>query len=266
MREILALLRAGWLSALSYRVNLVFSLAGLVLMLVPVYFVAHALQPVAATSIQNEGGEYFGFLVIGLAMLTIVTTTLNGLPGTIGGAIASGTLEAMLATPARLPALLAGLVAYEMSWSMIRAGLMLLAGVALGSAIRLGGIPVALVALGLTLIAYFGLSLGLAGMILVFRTTGPLASGLLVASSLLGGVYYSTTVIPSWIQQLSVVVPLTYGLRVVRKALLGATDLSGVGADLLPLAGLALGLLLFGSAAFGYGLRHARREGTLGQY
>lgn len=266
MLELLALLRAGWIGAISYRVNLLFSIFGLLLMLVPVYFVGHALQPMAGQSIAAEGGEYFGFLVIGLAALAVVTTALNGLPATIGGAIASGTLEAMLATPVRLPSLLVGLVSYEMSWSLIRATVMLTLGMALGSAISLGGVPVALLGLVLTLVAYFGLSLGLAAMILVFRTTGPLGSGLVAASALLGGAYYSTSVIPSWIQQLSVVIPLTYGLRIIRRALLGHADLAAVGSDLWPLIGLALGLLVLGALAFNAGLRHARREGTLGQY
>lgn len=266
MREALALLRAGWLTALSYRLNLLFSVAGLVALLLPVYFVAQALQPVAAGSIQNEGRDYFGFLVVGLAVLTLMSTSLMALPGSIGGAISSGTLEAVLATPARLPAVLVGLIGYELSWSAIRAILMLAMGAALGSAISLSGLPLAALALMLTLACYFGASLGLGSMILIFRTVGPLGSGLVAASALLGGVYYSTSVIPSWIQHLSVAMPLTYGLRAIRQALLAGAPLAVIQADLIPLAGLALGLLLLGGAAFLYGLRHARREGTLGQY
>jgi ABC-2 type transport system permease protein len=266
MREALALLRAGWIAALSYRVNLLFTLLGLGLMLVPLYFVAQALQPVAAASIQNEGRDYFGFLLIGLAVLAIVSTTVTGLPNTISSAIGSGTFEAILATPARLPAILLGLIGYEMSWSVTRAVLMLCFGAMLGSGLTLTGVPLALLALTLTLAAYLGISLGLAAMILVFRTVGPLSNGLLGASALLGGVYYSTTVIPSWVQKLSAVVPLTYGLRVIRLALLGGAGPGPVAGDLLDLASLAGLLLLAGGVAFAYGLGYARREGTLGQY
>jgi ABC-2 type transport system permease protein len=184
----------------------------------------------------------------------------------VAGAISSGTLEAILATPARLPLALLGLVGYEMSWSAIRAALLLIMGLALGSALTVTGIPVALVALGLTLACYVGVGLGLAGMILVYRTIGPLGSGLLAASALLGGVYYSTSVIPSWIQHLSVAVPLTYGLRAMRQTLLSGAPLKLVQDDLVALAGLALILLPLGCAGFLYGLYHARREGTLGQY
>ncbi len=102
MRELWGMLRAGWIGALSYRMNLVFSLFGLVLMLTPVYFVAQALQQVAADSIQQEGGHYLGFLIAGIALLSLIQTAMLGLPQAIGASIGSGTLEAMLATSARL--------------------------------------------------------------------------------------------------------------------------------------------------------------------
>ena len=266
MGEVLGLVRAGWLTALSYRLNLVFSLLGLGLSIVPLYFVAQALQPVAATSIQSEGGQYFGFVVVGLAVFTLISTSLMALPNAVSGAISSGMLEAMLATPARLPSIVLGLIGYELSWSAVRAGIMVVVGGVVGGGVSLSGVPVALGALLLLLACYFALGLGLAGMILVFRTTGPVGSAFLGGSALLGGVYYSTTVIPSWIQHLSVVVPLTYGLRVIRQALLGGAPVRALQTDLLVLLVLAVLLLALGWALFQGGLRHARREGTLGQY
>lgn len=266
MREALALLRVGWLSAASYRLNLLFSLLGLGATLVPVYFVAQALQPVAARSISAEGGEYFGFLAVGLAVFFLVSSALMALPNAIGGGIASGTLEALLATPASLPSVLLGLVSFDLAWATIRAACLLTAALALGVRLTPGGAPLAVAALLLTMLAYFGMSLGLAGMILVFRTLGPLPSGLLAASSLLGGVYYSTTVIPSWIQQLSLIVPLTYGLRVVRQALLAGAGPLTVAPDLMAL-GLTVSIfLLSGAICFWAALQHARGQGSLGQY
>ncbi len=266
MRETLALLRAGWLSAMSYRLNLFFSLLGLAATLVPAYFVARALQPLAANSIRTEGGDYFGFLLLGMIGLTLASGLGLALPSAIGGGVGSGTLEALLATPARLPTILLGLIAYDLAWGVARGIVMLVGGAAAGVDFQLAGLPLALLALSLTLAAYFGISLALAAMVLMYRTIGPLGSGLTAGSALLGGTYYSTSVIPSWVQQLSVVVPLTYGLRIMRRALLGGAPQGAQISDLTALAGLTLLLLACGAAAFWFGLRHARREGTLGQY
>lgn len=267
MRETLALMRVGWLAALSYRLNMVFTLVGLFATFLPMFFVAGALQPVAANSIRNEGGEYFGFLLIGMAMITVISAAVNVLPGAIAGTISNGTLELILTTPARVPAVVAGLAAYDLTWATVRASLLLVAGLAFGMETHLVGLPMAALAFGLILLAYFGIGLGLAAMILAFRTIGPLATGTVAASALLGGAYYSTTVIPSWIQNLAAFVPLTYGLRVMRRSWLqGDYHWATVGSDLTILALLTGVSLLIGTILFRMALQHARREGTLGQY
>lgn len=266
MREIRALLRAGWLAALSYRTAMLFSLLGLGLMLIPVYFLAGALQGVAAKSIQNEGGHYLGFLIIGLAVLGLVQSSLTTLPTTIGGGIGSGTFEALLATPSRLPFLLLGLIAYDSTWSLIRVVVMLLAASVMGVTFHLGGIPAALLALLGIMAVYFGLAMMLAAMILVFRTTGPLTSGIVALSALLGGAYYSTTVIPSWIQKLSGIIPLTYGLRAFRQALLSGAPWSETLPDIIMVGAFAAFTLGVGGMVFLMALQHARKEGSLGQY
>jgi ABC-2 type transport system permease protein len=266
MREIRALFRAGWMAAMSYRTAMLFSLLGLGLMLVPVYFVAQALQGVAAKSIQNEGGHYLGFLIIGLAVLGLVQSALTTLPTTIGGGIGSGTFEALLATPSRLPFLLLGLIAYESTWSLIRVVVMLAAAAVMGVSLHLGGIPAAALALLCTVAVYLGIALGLSAMILVFRTTGPLTSGIVAVSALLGGAYYSTSVIPSWIQKLSAIVPLTYGLRAIRQALLSGAPWSETLPDIIMTAAFAIFAIGAGGILFLLALQHARKEGSLGQY
>jgi hypothetical protein len=56
-----------------------------------------------AESIAAEGGEYFGFLVIGMIVYLFLANAVNALPGAIRGGIGSGTLEAMFTTPTTLP-------------------------------------------------------------------------------------------------------------------------------------------------------------------
>ena len=52
MAKVLAMLRAGWLTAVSYRVNMAASVVALLVTLVPVYFVGNALQPFMAGRIS----------------------------------------------------------------------------------------------------------------------------------------------------------------------------------------------------------------------
>lgn len=266
MRVIGAMLRASWLSATSYRLGMVFSLAALLFTVVPVYFVSRALQPLAAGAIRNEGGQYFAFLVVGLATFTFVTVAITAIPGSFGSGISSGSLEAVLSTPAPLTAVIAGMGSYGFMWSGVKGLLLLGAAWLLGAPVAWVQLPLGAVILALIVLAYIPVGLIGASLILAFRTTGPLLQGVLVASSFLGGVYYPTKVIPSWIQHLSAVIPLTYGLRALRRVLLERASLVAVLPDVLILTGFVVVLLALSSLALAAALRYARRAGTLAQY
>lgn len=266
MRETMALLRAQWLTASSYRLGMLLSIAGLVVAIVPLYFVAGAIQPIIADKISTEGGHYFGFLILGMLAFSFLSTAVNALPGAIGSGIGTGTLEAMLSTRARLPALITGFVAYAFAWTTVRAALMIGLALALGVRISAGQTGAAIGILLLIVLCYFGVGLVAAAAVLAFRTTGPLPQAVLLLSGLLGGVYYPTSVIPSWIQSISDLVPLTYGLRALRQVWLDGASLSQVAVDAGILAAMAGVLLTTGAVVFASALRYARRLGTLAHY
>jgi ABC-type multidrug transport system permease subunit len=83
---------------------------------------------------------------------------------------------------------------------------------------------------------------------------------------MLGGTYYPTQVIPSWIGEISAFVPLTYGLRSLRKLFLAGQPISAVAGDLAILVGFTAILLAASWWAFAAALRHAKRTGSLNQY
>ena len=93
MREALALMQASWRTQRSYRVSIVLSILSLGVTVLPVYFMAKALQSVMAASIANQGGNYFGFLVIGFISIMFVSTTVSSIPDAIGAGIGNGHLR-----------------------------------------------------------------------------------------------------------------------------------------------------------------------------
>ena len=264
--EIKAFIRQDFLVQTSYRVRALFSIFGLFVTIVPVYFVANAIQPVVADSIRNQGGQYFGFLIVGLATQKLLWTTVAALPQNLSSGIRTGTLEALFITPVRLPTILAGLISYRTMWSFIEALLLLLAGAALGAQLIPSRIPAALGIILLVAFTYiaFGL-LGAAGQ-LAFRTIGPFANIVGMSSVLLGGVYYPTEVIPSWIRDFSAVIPLTYGLRAIRRTLLEGSSTVEVAGDLGMLFAFAAGLLALSGYLFHRAFQYARKSGSLAQY
>ena len=266
MRETLALLRAQWLSAMTYRVRLLLSLGGVLVGVVPVFLVSQALQPVVGPIIVGEGAQLFGFLVVGTVALLLITTALGTLPAAIGSGISTGVWEAQLGTPARVWGLLSGLAVYELLWSLAKAMVLLLVAWGLGARIAWDGLALAGGVLLLIVLAYLPIGVLAGAAVLAFRTRTPLPQVVLVASVFLGGVYYPTTAIPGWLQEVSAWIPLTYGLRALRRALLEGWSFWEILPDLEMLVLFDAVLLMVAAAAFAWALDYARRGGTLTQY
>jgi len=265
-RAVLAVTRAQWLTASSYRVGMIVSLVGTIAAVVPTLLVARALQPVMAGAISSEGHQYFGFLLLGTVTFTFLPIAINTLPSSIESSISNGTLEMVLGTPTAPAVLLSGFMGYSLLWTALRALLLLAAGALLGASFSLAHAPVASGILLLIFVAHVPVGLIAAASVLAFRTTGPLPQIVVVLSTLLGGVYYPTHVIPGWLRPFSDLFPLTYGLRALRRVLMDGATLAQVAPDLTQLMLMTVVLFAVGTLMFSLALRYAMRNGSLGNY
>jgi ABC-2 type transport system permease protein len=204
--------------------------------------------------------------VLGAVCFSLASTCTTALPSALEGAIGKGTLEAILGTPARLVAVCAGLMGYGVMWAVARATILLTVAMALGADIVWRSAPAGVAVAMLTMLSYVGLGLIFGALILLFRTTGPIPTLVLTASMFLGGVYYPTSVIPSWIRSLAEFLPLTYGLRAIRRIVLRGEPISTVAPDIFMLVMMTTVSMATGVGLFYFALRRARRTGALSSY
>ena len=242
------------------------SFASLLVTIVPVYFVANALQPFMAQRIAEEGREYFGFVLLGTAMLTLVSPALSAFSSVVSGGLSSGFFEALLVTPTSLPAILAGQTGYAFVWALARVGLLMGAGVILGVDVHWLRLPEGLLILLMVIAAYGGIGLMAAALVVSSRTNAGIPQAVLVASTLLGGVYFPTSVLPPIVAPLAEWLPLTPGLRALRQTLLLGYPLSAVAGDLVQLAAIGVVCTTVGVLALRWAFAYARRAGSLAQY
>jgi len=122
------------------------------------------------------------------------------------------------------------------------------------------------VALVLSTGIYAALGVMAAAFVLVFKHADPLTTVFAAFSSLLGGVFYPTTVLPPALHSLAQFVPLTYTLRAIRLAVLEGYSFAALWQELLIL-GLFAGLLIpLAGLIFRWAINNAKRAGTLGAY
>jgi ABC-2 type transport system permease protein len=265
-RAAIALTRASWRTANSYRVSFALSFVSLIVTIIPVYFVATALQPFMASVIAEEGREYFGFVLLGSAVVAIISPALSSFAAAVSGGLSSGFFEALIATPTSLPSLFAGQTGYAFVWALARVFLLMIAGVSLGVDLHWMRLPEALLILVITSSAYIGIGLIAAALVISVRTNATIPQGVLLVSTVLGGVYFPTSVLPPAVAPIAEWLPLTPGLRALRQTLLLDYPIGSVSGDLMRVSGLALAAVVLGTLSLRWAFGYARRSGSLSQY
>jgi ABC-2 type transport system permease protein len=252
---------------ISYRLSFVLQFLGILFSIASFYFVGQVFGVQASPYLESYGGDYFSFVLIGIALTGYQSIALYAFSGVIQSAQSTGTLEAMLTTPTRLSTILLGSSMWNFVFTSFRVLLYLIAGVVFFGA-RFGGanLLAALVILVLTITSLGGIGILSASFIMVFKRGNPINFLLGSFSTLLGGVYYPVEVLPRWLQILARFYPLTYSLQAMRRALLTGASFGALARELGFLFAFSVVLLPLGLAAFRYAVQQAKRDGSLTQF
>jgi ABC-2 type transport system permease protein len=261
-----AFLRRDFREALTYKFSFVSSVTSILLSSATFYFVAKLVPP-GTPSLGPFGGDYFSFAVVGVAFASLLGMFQEGLPAVVRSAQLSGTLEALLVTPASIPTILVGSSLYSLVFQVFRTALHLgvalaFFGLALG---RINGPGVLCVGV-LTVLCFLSVGILSASFVLVYKTGNPFSWVLGTVSGLLGGVVFPVALLPPWIRWVSSLLPVTYALDGMRKSLLASASFAEVLPDLAALALFNVVLLPVSLVAFRLAVRKAKRDGTLSHY
>ena len=264
---LLAFLRRDILNEVSYKLSFFLQLFGIFPVVLMFFFLSRLVGNTISGPLQPYGGHYFPFVLIGIAVQNYLTLSLSRFSESLRESQLSGTLEAVLATPVRLPSFLVGSTAYSFVFNSLRIFIYLAAGSLLFDVhLNWVRLPAALGVICLTIAAFSSLGIFSAGFIILFKRGDPINWGFNVISWLLGGVYYPVNILPLWLQKVAYVIPMTHSLEALRLILLTDYRVSGLFDHLLVLGlwgaiGLPVSLL-----CFQYALNRARIQGTLGHY
>ncbi|NVM21043.1 MAG: ABC transporter permease [Desulfobacterales bacterium] len=263
----LAFLKRDFLIATSYRLKFLLQLAGIFISTLMFFFLSRLVGKGIANQLAAYGGDYFAFVLIGIAFTDYLSVSLGSFAGQIRSAQMQGTLEALLVTPTSVPTILFSSSLYSFFFTSLRVILYLVFGVLVfGLKLHVTSIVAFLVIMSLTMLAFSGIGLLSAAFIIVFKQGSPIGWLIGTASGLLGGVFYPVAVLPSWLEPFAYLLPITHALEAMRQILLNGATLAAVYDKALVLALFAALLLPLGLGAFGYGLKMARKEGSLIHY
>lgn len=267
LRKIVAFIKKDFLIQMSYRLHFILNWLGILIQVGIFYFIAKLFGKSTTLYLKEYGGEYFPFVLIGLAFSGYFMTALQSFATSIREEQMMGTLEATLLTPTKISTLIISLPCWDFIFASINIFIYLLLGICfLG--VRLSNVDVfaVFIILLLTIISFSSIGMLSAAFIMVFKKGDPITWAIGMSSAFFGGAYFPITILPQKLKVISYFLPITYSLRSLRYALLQGYTYKMLLFDIATLLLFCIILLPLSIWAFKYAVRKAKLAGTLAYY
>jgi ABC-2 type transport system permease protein len=262
-----AFIKRDFLTEISYKSAFLMNLIGIFFSVLTFFFIAKLFGQAAAPHLQEYGGDYFPFVLIGIAFSTFLGVGLGTSATALRQEQMLGTLEAMLITPTRA----SSIVIYLSLWNFIYSSFNILVYLFIGRFVfgvifSVSHPVLILIVLFLSVLSFSSLGIISSCFVMVFKRGNPV--NWIVSSSfdLLGGVYYPITILPGSLQVISHFLPITYALKALRGILLADYSFVQVKTEILALFGFAAVLFPLSVLLFEWALKWAKKDGSLSQY
>jgi ABC-2 type transport system permease protein len=247
---------------MSYRTQLMAQFLGPLFTITLFYYISHIIT---AKSIHSPGG-YFGFVIVGLVIVQILTISLGIMPVTVRQELVSGTIERFLVSAHGPVNGILGTMLFPLLSAMLTGVVMLgLATIVFGlplAATAVLAIPVSL----LGMLAFMPFAFLLVALVMAFKQVSSATQFIIAGVAIIGGLYFPIAVLPGWIRWASEVQPFTPAADLLRHLLVNTPLAHSAVVDLLKLVGFVAVLLPAGFMLLRVSIRYGQRTGTIAEY
>lgn len=262
---IAAFVLRDWRTARSYRFQLVLDLAIVPLTLALFYFLNLLVDPARLPSDADLAQGYFSYAAVGLVVLRMVQAALTSFAAKLRIEQTSGTFETLLLSPISPNVVALGSATFELLRALLGGAATLLVATVFGLRLDLGTGSIVGLLVGLpALIATFAaLGVVVAACAVVVKQVTALLGLVTAGLGLLAGVYFPIELLPGPLRTVADLLPFTWGVDVLRAALLRGELATGRMVLLVVFAVVSLPVSLW---IFRLSVNRARRGGTLSQF
>jgi ABC-2 type transport system permease protein len=247
---------------MTYRTQVVSQFVGPLFTITLFYYISHL---VTSRTIRSPGG-YFGFVIVGVVIVQILTISLGVMPMSTRQELVSGTIERFLVSAHGPVNGIIGTMLFPLISALFTGVITLMAatllfGLPLASTAALA-IPVSL----LGMLAFMPFAFFLVSLVMAFKQVASAAQFIIAGLAIVGGLYFPVSVLPSWIRWAAEVQPFTPATDLLRHLLVDAPLRQSAEVDLLKLVGFVVVLLPTGFALLRFAIRYGQRTGTVAEY
>ena len=258
-----AFLKRDWIENTSYASAFLMDFAGIAAQLATFYFISKMIEN-GSGSFADYRSSYFAFVLIGIAFSSYQAASLHSFTGALMREMEGGTLEAILATPTSPAAVMIAGSLWSFLFTSVRVAIYLFFGFLFGIDFSRANFFAAGILMILTITSLSGIGILSAGIALLLKKGDPVVFLMNGMSKLFAGVYFPLSILPSWAQSFSQLIPLTHSLEGMRKALLNGAGLQAVSKEIAVLSAFSLFFIPVALVCFRSAVGKAQRDGALG--
>jgi ABC-2 type transport system permease protein len=204
----------------------------------PNFSVQALLAPITAKIVGIVPGNpnYFEFIAPGIIAMIVMTAVLTGLAASISREREVGTLDGILISPINRLSIILGKAMSQAIRGLIQGAIvLLLAFIFFGVTIQ-GNILLIILLLLLGIFSFVGLGILVSAIAAEQETATQLLFMFQFPMLFLSGVFFPILLMPSFMQKIAHVIPLTYAITALRKVMVLGAGISAVKSEILILA------------------------------
>ena len=258
-----AICKRDFLLFASYRMRFATTFVTTAVSLTLFYYVSRLVK----SSTVGTADDYYAFVVVGIIILGVLTSTLAIPILTLRQELLAGTFERMVLSPFGPVRSILSLVLFPLLLAMVSAMVSLVfAALVFNLHLHWSTVPAAIPVALLGAIAFAPFGLLMAAAVVLFKQTNAGTTFVVTGITLLAGLYFPVTLLPGWIQWASEVQPFTPAVDLLRNLLVATPLRDALLLDLLKLAVFPLVMMPLALWAVRAAVRRSQRLGTIIEY
>jgi ABC-2 type transport system permease protein len=258
----LAIVRRDLYVYLSYRTRLVSQVLTALFSLTLFYYVSRLVH----VSGFDSHSAYFGFVVVGIALISVLYSSFS-IPELIRQELIAGTFERLLLSPFGAIRGVIAMSLFPMVFSFVLATVTLILGcVIFGLQLHWSTVPVAVPVMFLVVLSFLPFGIIFASLTVVVKQGSVGTNWVIALLSIIGGLYFPVSLLPSWIQTAAKLQPFTAATDLLRHLLVDSSLGESPQTALLKLAAFATVLLPGSILLLTRAIRLGQRRGTIIEY
>ena len=210
---------------------------------------------------------YFGFAVIGVSTLQVLTSTLTTPPMSVRQELVAGTFERLVLSPFGAVMSTLSMMVFPLIYALVSSITTLaIAVIGFGLPLHWSTVALALPAAVLGACSFMPFGILIAAAALAFKRATSATMYIVTGIGLIAGFYFPVALLPAWIRWTSQVQPFTPSVDLIRNLLVGTPLHESAWVDVLKLVGFTAILLPISILTLTAAVQFGRRRGTITEY